>query len=186
MFPRTPSGIPSALTITNTSTTGDARDVEIIAGRHADGVAFTPNRLAIERVPKESSVEAMFSFDVDRTVAINAPDTMEFIIRDNQDGLWKKTIVVMYTPPQTFSLDQNYPNPFNPSTVIRYQLPVNSHVSLKVYDVLGREVMTLVDEVKAAGYYDAVFDAARLASGLYFYRIAASSYMAVKKMLVMK
>lgn len=88
--------------------------------------------------------------------------------------------------PLTFALGQNFPNPFNPSTVIRYQLPVNSHVTLKVYDVLGKEVVTLVDEIKVAGYHDAAFDATRLSSGVYFYRIAAGSYMSVKKMLVVK
>jgi len=88
--------------------------------------------------------------------------------------------------PTEIGLSQNYPNPFNPSTVIHYQLPVNSFVSLKVYDLLGRVVATLVDEQKPAGYHRATFDAAAVGSGVYFYRMAAGNYTAVRKMVVVK
>ncbi len=90
------------------------------------------------------------------------------------------------TKPKTFNLEQNYPNPFNPATVISYQLPINSHVSLKVYDVIGREVGTLVNEVKEAGYYSATFDGTNLSSGLYFYRLELEKYSVVKKMMLVK
>ncbi len=85
-----------------------------------------------------------------------------------------------------FSLSQNYPNPFNPSTLISYQLPVNSHITMKVYDVIGREVATLVDEVKEAGSYEVKVDASRLSSGVYFYRMQAENYVEMKKMVLMK
>ncbi len=90
------------------------------------------------------------------------------------------------TIPGTFSLSQNYPNPFNPSTVISYQSPVNSHITLKLYDVIGREVATLVDEVKEAGSYEVKVDASRLSSGVYFYRMQAGNYVEMKKMVLMK
>ena len=86
--------------------------------------------------------------------------------------------------PHTFDLEQNYPNPFNPATVIRYQLPENGYVSLKIYDVLGREVAALVDEYKEAGYYEEEWDASGLSSGVYIYRLRAGSYTAIKKMLL--
>jgi hypothetical protein len=86
----------------------------------------------------------------------------------------------------SFVLDQNYPNPFNPSTVIDYQLPVVSHVTLKVYDVLGRLVATLVDEKQTAGEHSASFDARRLASGVYFCRLVAGSQIATRKMILLK
>ncbi len=88
--------------------------------------------------------------------------------------------------PKEFSLSQNYPNPFNPSTQISYQLPVNGRVSLKVYDVIGREAATLADDVKAAGYYSATFDASKLSSGIYFARLQSGDKVQLKKMILMK
>jgi hypothetical protein len=88
--------------------------------------------------------------------------------------------------PTEFSLSQNYPNPFNPSTTINYQLPTFSFVSLKVYDILGREVATLVNEEKKAGYYSVEFNANKLSSGIYFYRMQAGKYVETKKLLLMK
>jgi hypothetical protein len=77
--------------------------------------------------------------------------------------------------PSKFSLSQNYPNPFNPSTIISYQLAKNSRVSLKVFDLLGREVTTLVNGVRPAGTYTATFNAVNLPSGVYFYRLTANA-----------
>jgi hypothetical protein len=88
--------------------------------------------------------------------------------------------------PASFALSQNYPNPFNPSTVISYQLPIGSQISLKVYDVLGREVATLVNERKAAGSYTATFDASKFSSGVYFYKLQAGNFVQTKKMLLVK
>jgi Secretion system C-terminal sorting domain len=88
--------------------------------------------------------------------------------------------------PQRFRLDQNYPNPFNPTTTINYQLPTNSHVTLKVYDVLGREVATLVNESKNGGSYSVTFDGSKLASGVYFYRLEAGKVNDVKKLMLIK
>ena len=88
--------------------------------------------------------------------------------------------------PLTYSLEQNYPNPFNPLTVIRYSLPFQSRVSLKVYDVLGREVSVLVNEEKPAGIYDVQFNATNLPSGVYFYRIFAGDFTETKKLIILK
>jgi hypothetical protein len=95
--------------------------------------------------------------------------------------------------PASFTLNQNYPNPFNPSTAIRYSLPQAAVVTLKVYDLLGREVATLVNENKAAGNYTVSFDAAKLSSGTYFYKLQARSsgsqaenFVQTKKMLLLK
>ncbi|MDP1994401.1 MAG: T9SS type A sorting domain-containing protein, partial [Ignavibacteria bacterium] len=87
-------------------------------------------------------------------------------------------------------LFQNYPNPFNPSTVINYQLAVNSFVTLKVYDMLGNEVATLVNEEKSAGTYEVEFHSAvdnqQLASGIYFYQLRTDDFVATKKLVMMK
>jgi hypothetical protein len=90
--------------------------------------------------------------------------------------------------PAEFSLEQNYPNPFNPETVIRYQLSADSHVSLKIYDLLGREIATLIDEFQRSGIYRTVFSAqhSSLSSGIYFYRLAADKFIQTKKMLLIK
>ena len=85
-----------------------------------------------------------------------------------------------------YDLFQNYPNPFNPSTTIRYQIPEDGMVRLKVYDILGREVKTLVNNFKTKGRYEVTFDASSLASGLYIYEINSGSYKASKKMTLIK
>lgn len=85
-----------------------------------------------------------------------------------------------------FTLDQNYPNPFNPTTSIEYQVSSIGNVTLKVYDVLGREISTIVNEVKHPGTHEVTFDASNLPSGVYFYRLTNGNYSATKKMLLMK
>ena len=87
---------------------------------------------------------------------------------------------------QNFELEQNYPNPFNPSTVIKYQIPIDGLVTLKIYDVLGREVTTLVNEHKNTGSYDVTFNASKLASGVYLYQLKVNEYMSTKKLSILK
>lgn len=88
--------------------------------------------------------------------------------------------------PTEFGLQQNFPNPFNPSTVIRYQLPEASYVTIRMYDVIGREVRLVVDEAKEPGYYEVALDASSFASGIYLYRMQAGDFVAVRKLLLMK
>lgn len=88
--------------------------------------------------------------------------------------------------PNEYSLDQNYPNPFNPSTTIRYSLPAESEVSLKIYNVLGSEVANLVNQKQAAGQYEATFNASNFASGIYFYTLETSGVTISKKMMLLK
>jgi hypothetical protein len=88
--------------------------------------------------------------------------------------------------PSAYALQQNYPNPFNPSTIIRFELPHASAVSLTVYNVLGQEVLTLIEEEKPAGIYDVQFSAAHLSSGMYMYRLRAGDFVSTKRMLLLK
>lgn len=90
------------------------------------------------------------------------------------------------TQPTEFALYQNYPNPFNPSSVVRYDVPFGSHVTIRVFDLLGREVATLVDEQKSAGTHEARVHGETLASGVYLYRMQAGAYVSVKKMVLTK
>lgn len=88
--------------------------------------------------------------------------------------------------PSEFALGQNYPNPFNPTTTINYQLSQKSKVEMKVYDMIGKEIITLVSDVQDAGYYKVQFDASTLASGVYFYRIQAGKFVETRRMILIK
>ncbi len=92
----------------------------------------------------------------------------------------------LYSSPDNFYLSQNYPNPFNPSTTISYSIPEYSNVSLKVFDILGNEIETLVNEEKPGGQYEAKWNAEGLTGGVYFYQFRAGSYSETKKMLLIK
>jgi hypothetical protein len=88
--------------------------------------------------------------------------------------------------PVVFALHQNYPNPFNPTTSLNYDLPATVHVTLKVFNVLGQEVATLVDKTQTAGRYNVSWNASGVGSGVYFYQILAGSFIDVKKMAIMR
>jgi len=103
-----------------------------------------------------------------------------------QDSIGVLPVEVDFTVPVQFELKQNYPNPFNPTTTISWQSPVGSHQTLKVYDVLGNEVATLVNEYREAGRYEVTFDASNLASGMYLYRLQSGSFVETKKMILIK
>ncbi len=107
----------------------------------------------------------------------------------DQKAVWETTTGVEESSiivPVEYSLNQNFPNPFNPSTVIRFSIPETSNVTLKIYDVLGNEVSTLVNDNFNAGQYDISFNASRLASGVYFYTINAGSFTQTRKMMLLK
>ena len=105
----------------------------------------------------------------------------------NGSHKYSESIKVYYSSvPAEFKLMQNYPNPFNPTTTINYQLPKNGFVTLKVYDILGREVTTLVNEQKMQGRYSVNFDASRLASGVYMYQFRVNDYLSSRKMILIK
>ena len=88
--------------------------------------------------------------------------------------------------PSSYSLSQNYPNPFNPTTKINFAIPKSGMVSLKIYNILGKEVSTLVNQNMGVGIYTYEFDASRLSSGIYFYRLNVNGFSAVKKMSLVK
>lgn len=125
-------------------------------------VAFTANSLSFNLTPYQ-------------------PKTFSVVFKNLPNGITdEKLLLSMY------DLSQNYPNPFNPATTINYSVPVSGEVTLKVFDILGREVSTLVDEVKNAGRYSVRFNASALASGTYFYTLRAGNFSTTKKMSFIK
>jgi len=108
-------------------------------------------------------------------------------------GVWRRPLSEVTTVeenlievPSSYILSQNYPNPFNPSTKIKYSIPQTSQVQIKVFDVLGNEIETLVNEEKQMGTYELTWNAANLPSGVYFYQLKASSFVETKKMILIK
>ena len=141
--------------------------------------------IGLVRGAGSSSSPHQYSF-VDTPPASRIDYRLKFM---NQDGSFRfsPSVEVQFgSIPATYSLAQNYPNPFNPTTVISFQLPVTSRTTLRIYDVLGREVVTLVDEVRPAGTYTLRWDAAQNSSGIYFYRLQAGNFTATKKLVLLK
>jgi hypothetical protein len=108
------------------------------------------------------------------------------IDRDGKFEYSQTVEIIAASSPKEFALEQNYPNPFNPTTAIGYQLSANSFTTLKIYDAIGREVATLVNEVKEAGTYSAQFDGAKLSSGIYFARLSSDGKIQIRKLMLMK
>ena len=114
--------------------------------------------------------------------SVASPDTFKFFR--------SSTVTFLETLPEdipsSFSLVQNYPNPFNSQTIIRFDLPKGSHVSLKVFDLLGQQVAVIVDELRPAGSHKVVFDASDLTSGVYFYRLQTGAFVQTRKLLLIR
>ena len=106
---------------------------------------------------------------------------------DEYTAAWQLTSVAdQRGTPSTYSLSQNFPNPFNPTTVIAYQIAAAGHVTLKIYDLLGRAVKTLIDEQQSAGTQSVTFDANDLSAGVYFYRLESGTFVEAKKLVLLK
>ena len=120
------------------------------------------------------------------TSAVKASDRIRIVPTDEQPPAAPGEKEFVDVIPKTYALYQNYPNPFNPTTVIRYDLPASSNVRLMVYDMLGREVATLVDQTQQAGSKSAVFNAVNLPSGIYFYRLRAGTFTETRKLLLLR
>jgi len=141
----------------------------------------------------ETKTDTMFNNLQDQSwdIIVNGQPTSVTFDPDNwilKDTVRTTSIKEVSEIPSTFSLAQNYPNPFNPSTLIGYQLPEASHVSLKIYDELGREVATLVDEFQQAGIHNSTFNIQNwsLPSGVYFYTLKVGDFIETKKMILIK
>ena len=105
---------------------------------------------------------------------------------DNDGSFEYSDVVEVEVVPYQYELNQNYPNPFNPSTTIRFSLPVQTHLKINIYNMLGELVKTLSEGIYEAGYYSVSFDAAELSSGTYIYRIESETFTQTKKMVLLR
>ncbi|RIK81703.1 hypothetical protein DCC62_01840 [candidate division KSB1 bacterium] len=153
-------------------------------------IESAPNALQILLVDEITKI--VHDLRKEATVAVRIPEAgvKSLAILVGDDFFINKNTAGMLAVPTTFALHQNYPNPFNPSTTIRYQMPVAGRVTLKIFDMLGREVLVLEEnKSREPGYYEAVADMNALGSGVYFYQIAVAGeqkFLATKKMLYVK
>ncbi|MGD1045531.1 MAG: T9SS type A sorting domain-containing protein, partial [Bacteroidota bacterium] len=147
------------LTVANTSKIA-AQGVSVSVSNTPKWVKFDSTQQTIKNLTASTEQTATFSFAVDKSAPVGKGQTLTFSITANGQT-WTKNIAIKVAAPETYTLYQNYPNPFNPTTVISYQLSAISNVNLKIYDIIGREVVNLVNEQQEPGYYQKTFDASR-------------------------
>lgn len=168
------------------SSSATAANVNVMPQNIPARLHITPAKQTISGLKPQGQSTVAFSFSVDNAASVNKEEYLTFVVSGENGEQWTKKIKVSIDAPDHFELYQNYPNPFNPVTKLSYLLPKNIRVVLKIYDILGREVETLVDGPQEAGYKEVDFNASGLPSGVYFCRINAGNFASVKKMMVMK
>ncbi len=185
--------VPFASTKDHLVLTVDSSQTSLLAGAKATGVSMpgwiqigTSAQLTQNVTANIKETGFRFDFSLDKTAPVNKETDLNFAVTSVAGDSWMKNITIVVDPPDRFELFQNFPNPFNPTTTISYLLPKQSLVTLKVYNMLGQEVATLVNELQESGYRTAILDGRNLASGVYVYRIQAQNFSDVKKMILLK
>jgi len=168
-----------------------AQKIKVEATNAPVWLKFDAKDITIPELKSKEEQTALFTFSVDRSAQVNKEQTLSFSITDKNGQQWTKEIKLKIAPPATYELFQNYPNPFNPTTVISYQLSAISTVSLRIYDIIGREVVNLVNEQQEPGGHQVTLNAQKYSSGVYIYRLIAkdeknNQHIFQKKMLMLK
>jgi len=178
------------ITLANISPQVNTEGIKVTLQKSPAYLKFLSSSQAVNKLDAEKESDVTFTFDVERTVNVTAKDTVVFTVSGSNGVALTKSFIFSYITPKEYRLEQNFPNPFNPTTTIQYQLPFDSRVTLKVYDILGKEVAVLTDEIQPAGFKEIKFNGSNFASGVYVYRLTASAgkenYTSVKKMMVVK
>jgi hypothetical protein len=204
IYPQTLYKLPFAstnnrveLTVYNTSSI-TAKNVTVTVDSVPSWIKMKETTVSIGELVSKVEKEVTFNFDVDKKAPVGTEGVLKFRIVNlsaaKTTEQWNKEIKVTAGAPDKYELFQNYPNPFNPATTISYQLASDSKVTIKIYDLLGREVATLCNNEQKAGYYENRFNANNYASGMYIYRLTAKSndakspfeYSSIKKMMLLK
>jgi hypothetical protein len=146
-----------------------------------------------DNVSYQVNMEGIGNKTIKLRLKVSANSDVEYSLKSSyatEDVLLKRqvknNVITLKTKVNSYDLNQNYPNPFNPATTIKYQIPKAGMVTLKVYDILGNEVASLVNEFRNEGRYNVNFDASKLASGVYIYQIHSNEYQSSKKMMLIK
>lgn len=168
-----------------------AEDVTVKAIEVPEWIELATEELSLEAFEIGEERLASFTFSVDREATVGEEKNLTFEIRAGDTVIGMKEFKVQVEAPTEAALMQNYPNPFNPETTLGFELPVNSKVDLRVYDILGREVAILAKEDRVPGYHTIKWDASNYASGTYFYILKATGkdgnqMLMSEKMLLVK
>lgn len=169
----------------------DVKNVTVTLTNIPSWLGFKSSTAILKSIAARGTGDAEFTFSVDKKAPVGIDTTLTAAINTANGQSWTKSLTVSVEPPKVYKLYSNFPNPFNPSTRIAFELPKASHVTLIIYDVLGREVTEMTDRNYPAGYHEITWDGLngegeQVSSGVYFYRIATPNWTAAKKMLLLK
>lgn len=194
--------VPVELTQFSASVKGDVVVLNWTTATEVNNYGFEIERLSVGQISNLSPTWKEIGFveghgnsnspkeyifvDIDISVAERSRSYRLKQIDTDGQFEYSPVIVLKSNLLKEYVLEQNYPNPFNPSTVLSYSIPKSSHVTLKVFDVLGNTIAILVSENQEVGSYKVTFDALNISNGIYFYKISASNFVSVKKMLLLK
>lgn len=149
-------------------------------------ISFVSKTSTIVDLGSVSSENVSFKFNLLETAPVNTEGNIQFMVTSSDGKIVQKLFKVNTIIPDKYEILQNYPNPFNPITTIKFSLPEDKVVSLKVFNILGETVKVLLNEEKKAGLHSVQFDASSLSSDVYFYSLEAGDYKSVKKMILIK
>jgi hypothetical protein len=168
-----------------------SNNINVNAGEIPSWMHFKTSEQIIPTIKPQATEIVTFIFAVDKSAPVNKEQLVTFNISTPLGETWTKELTLSITPPEQFELFQNYPNPFNPATTISYQLPKDAKVRLKIYNMLGQEIATLVDENRSSGYHEEVWNPTGVASGIFVYELSFIDQqnhrvLARKKMMQLK
>ena len=173
------------------STVGMVQSLNITVQDSPEWIEFNSKETSIDKIKTTDKPATQFYFNISDKAPVGEEGKVSFRISDQSGRKWLKSYNVKVSPPKIFEVHQNYPNPFNPSTKIKYSIPQDAFVSIKVFNVLGEKVSELVNEEIKAGIHEVIFNASHLSSGFYFYVVEAKGlddkkYFDSKKMILLK
>ena len=180
------------LTVANVSDTR-MENVKVELTEIPEWINFTKTKTDLETIEGNTEKTALFTFSLGKEAPVGKETVLKFLVSGNNEKISEKEIMISVLPPDDFELFQNYPNPFNPTTKIKFTIPnvetpykASLQTKLIIYDILGREIKTLIDKTMLPGKYDIEFDGSELPSGIYFYVLETGKERLRRKMIFLK